>query len=127
MKFVTLVEIILIHDEIIEKIGGSLGLREPELLKSIVEKPATSFGGHDLYETIFDKTATIFEALCNYHVFVDGNKRTSIAVVEYFLFINDFLLEATQKEKEKFVLDIATKKLDMGELVVWVKAHAKKI
>lgn len=126
MKFATLEEIILIHDGIIEKIGGSLGLREPELLKSIIEKPATSFGGHDLYETIYDKASAFLEALCNYHVFVDGNKRTSIAALEYFLFINDYLVEATQGEKENFVLSIATKKLDMTEIATWIKSHTKK-
>ncbi len=126
MKSITLKEVILIHDGIIEKIGGRLGLREPGLLKSIVEKPNTSFAGQDLYETIFDKTASILEALCNYRVFVDGNKRTSIVVAEYFLFINGYTLVASQKEKEIFVLDIANKNLDILQVSEWIKTHSQK-
>jgi len=65
----------------------------------VTEKPRAGFGGVDLYPTLFDKAAAVFEALCNYHVFVDGNKRAAIAVLEYFLRQNGYSLLAGQKKK----------------------------
>jgi death-on-curing protein len=59
-------DILRIHDRIIEVTGGSPGLREPGLLSAIAEKPLATFDNHDLYPTLADKAAALFEALCNY-------------------------------------------------------------
>lgn len=127
MKFIDITEIVLIHDQIIEKIGGSSGLREPGLLAAISEKPHASFGGEDLYPSLFEKAAAIFEALCNYHVFVDGNKRTAITVLEYFLHINGYVLSVSNLAKEEFTLKVAMKKFDLAEVAKWIKEHSKKV
>jgi len=126
MKLLTIQEIVTIHDSIIQETGGSLGVREPGLLAAISEKPRASFGGKDLYPTVFDKAAAIFEAICNYHVFIDGNKRTGIASLEYVLFKNGLKLSASAKEKENFTLHTATTNPDLGEVAAWIKRHAKK-
>lgn len=126
MRFVSITEIVTIHDRIVGEIGGSLGIREPGLLAAIAEKPQANFGGQDLYPTIFDKAAALFEALCNYHVFVDGNKRAAIATLEYFLNLNGFRLTADQARKEKFVLNTATDNPDLTKVTSWIKQHCKK-
>lgn len=126
MHYVSIDEIIEIHDRIIGDTGGSLGIREPGLLAAISEKPLASFGGKDLYPTIYDKASAIFEAVCNYYVFIDGNKRTAIAVLEYFLFKNELGLIADKKQKEAFVLNTAIKKPALPIIAAWIKSHTKK-
>lgn len=126
MYFVRLDEIVVIHDRIVSNIGGSLGIREPGLLAAIVEKPQAAFGGSELYPTIYDKAAALFEALCNYHAFVDGNKRTAVTVLEYFLYKNDVALLADKNQKESFILKTAVNNPDLAELAAWIKQHSKK-
>ncbi len=126
MIFLTVKEIVLLHDRVVNETGGSLGIREPGLLSAIAEKPQASFGGKELYPTVFDKSAAIFEALCNYHVFIDGNKRTAITILEYFLYRNGLVLDADKDQKEKFTLNTAANNPDLADVARWIKKHSKK-
>lgn len=125
--FITVKEIVLLHDKVVDETGGSLGIREPGLLNAIAEKPQASFGGKELYPAVFDKAAAIFEALCNYHVFVDGNKRCAITTLEYFLYKNNLVLTAGKNGKEKFTLHTATDNPDLADVAAWIKKHSRKI
>lgn len=120
-------EITLIHDQIVQATGGSLGIREPGLLKSISVKPFGSFGGQELYPDVFSKTAIIFDSLVNYHVFVDGNKRCGIAMLEYFLHKNGYVLKASKDEKEEFTLHVATTNPNLADISAWIKKHSQRL
>jgi death-on-curing protein len=62
----------------------------------------------------------------NYHVFIDGNKRTGITACARFLYQNGHNLSATNKEVERFVLSVAAEKIEMPIIVAWLKKHTKK-
>ena len=126
MKYLSADDIVLIHDAIVTDIGGSLGVREPGLLISIAEKPKTSFGSQELYPDIFLKAASLYEALANYHVFIDGNKRTAAIVTYRFLAINGFDLTASNRELETYTLAVATKNPDLAKVAAWIKKHSLK-
>ncbi|MBW3569246.1 type II toxin-antitoxin system death-on-curing family toxin [Candidatus Parcubacteria bacterium] len=126
MNYVSADDIVSIHDDIVENIGGSLGIREPGMLASIAEKPKTSFGAEELYPDIFTKAASLYEGLCNYHVFIDGNKRTAALVMYRFLNINGYDLTASNKQLEEYTLFIATNNPDIVEVAIWIKKHSKK-
>lgn len=127
MKYLSAQDILIIHAKIIDEIGGLHGMRDVGLLLSLVERPKGSFGGQELHKGLFKKAATYLESLARYHVFVDGNKRTSIAVGARFLFLNGFELTATNKEVENFVLKVVIKKLDLDKIAKWFQAHSRKI
>lgn len=126
MRYLTAEELLVLHALVVDEFGGSHGVRDIELLKSIIHKPRSSFGGKDLYPTLHQKAATLCEAIVNYHVFVDGNKRTALIAVARFLAVNDYELTATNKAVEKAILDVATKKMDTEVLARWLKTHSKK-
>src|SRR3990167_4750881 len=111
MHYITEEDILVIHARIIDQTGGSHGVRDVGLLKSITHKPKTMFGNKELYVGLFTKTAVLFEAIVNYHVFVDGNKRTAIAAASRFLYINGYELSTSNKKMVDFVLDPAKKKI----------------
>jgi len=126
-KKITTEEIILIHNLIVAAIGGSLGVREPNLLESISQKPFGHYFDKELYPGVFLKAAVIFESLANYHVFVDGNKRTAIATLEYFLNKHGYILQADKEHKEQFILNTAqAKNPELAEIATWIKQHADK-
>lgn len=126
MQYLTANDIVFIHDKIVEQTGGALGVREPGLLASIANKPMTSFGDTELYPDVFTKAASIYEALCNYHVFIDGNKRVSAIATYRFLVMNGYELTATNKEVEDYTVFIATKNPDINEVAAWLKRHSRK-
>ena len=127
MLYISADDIVIIHDAIINEIGGSFGIREPGLLLSIAEKPKGNFSGQELYPDIFIKAAALYEGLCNYHVFIDGNKRTSAIAMYRFLYINGYELTATNKELVQYTLQITTTKPDIVDIAKWIKKHSRKV
>ena len=127
MRYLSPQEILIIHAKIIDETGGLHGIRDTGLLASLSERPKTQYGGKELYQGVFKKTAIYLESIIQYHVFLDGNKRTAISVSARFLFINGYILETNNKELEKFVLRVAIEKLDTEKIAEWFKKNSKKI
>jgi death-on-curing protein len=125
--YVTLDEVIAIHDSMIEEYGGSHGIRDIGLVQSAISRPQASFAGEDLYPSIFDKAAALFHSLMFNHAFVDGNKRTTISVTARFLAINDYALEADDKEFVQFPLHVENQHLDIETIGKWLQNHSKSI
>ncbi len=127
MRYISAEEILALHDLLIAQIGGSLGVREEGLLKSIAERPKTSFAGQEQFPTLFLKAAAYLEAIATYHVFVDGNKRTSAMVAEVFLRANGFDIPIfTINEAEEFIIATAQKQKTMAEIAAWLEQNSKK-
>ena len=126
MQYVTAENITTIHDRIIEATGGSFGIRENELLQSIILKPQAAFGGQDLYPSLYAKAAAVYEAHCDYRVFVGGNKCTAALTLYRFLNINDYDLTSTNKELEQYTLKVAMSQPDLADVAAWIKHHSKK-
>ncbi len=127
MQYISANDIVVIHNAIIIDIGGSLGVREPGLLMSLAEKPKTNIGGKELYPDIYTKAASLYESICNYHVFIDGNKRTSVIAMYRFMAINGYKLTVSNKELVDYTLFIATNKPDLNDIAKWIKVHSKRI
>jgi death-on-curing protein len=127
VQYISANDIVVIHNAIIIDIGGSLGVREPGLLMSLAEKPKTNIGGKELYPDIYTKAASLYESICNYHVFIDGNKRTSVIAMYRFMAINGYKLTVSNKELVDYTLFIATNKPDLNDIAKWIKVHSKRI
>lgn len=124
--FLTLEQILLIHYDQVERYGGSLGVRDFSLLESAIFRSQTTFGGSDLYPTIFDKAAALMHSLILNHAFVDGNKRTGTASCLVFLQLNGHALKVSQKELVEVALSVESKKLDIEKLSLWLLNNSKK-
>ena len=59
MKRLSKEQILLLHSQLIQQIGGSDGVRDYALLESAIEAPFQSFGGDELYPTIQAKAARL--------------------------------------------------------------------
>jgi len=125
--YLTLEQILVIHQDQIERYGGRHGLRDLSLLESAVFRPQSSFSEKDLYKTIFDKTAALMYSLILNHPFIDGNKRTGIVSGMVFLELNGFRLEVSTKELTKIAFKIESKELNLKNVVEWLKSNSKQI
>ena len=121
MKYLTTEQVLFIHSRLIDKTGGSHGIRDLGLLQSAVSRPRATFGGRELYPDIFQKVAALIESLTKNHPFIDGNKRTAIASAGIFLEKNGYLLETTQEELERFARRLAAGKVSFEDAVKWFR------
>lgn len=126
-NFLTLDEVLAIHYDQINRYGGSHGVRDLDLLISAINRCQATFSGEDLYPDLFSKASALLHSLILNHPFIDGNKRTAMATIGRFLFINNFALKVTKKELVQTALKIASKKLDLDNITLWLKNHSKKI
>lgn len=115
-------DIIEIHDAMIEQFGGSFGLRDDDLFRSVVLAPFQTMFGTELFPTVFDKAAKYLFDFANYQIFVDGNKRTGLGVCEMFLEKNGLALNLTPERAYALVMDIANHRYsDSSEVVNVIK------
>jgi death on curing protein len=108
MRYLTIEEVLRLHDRLIERTGGSAGVRDRGALESAVAQPQMTFSGDDLYPTLPEKAATLCFSLAMNHPFVDGNKRTAHAAMEVFLILNGFEIRSSVDEQEAMMLSLAT-------------------
>lgn len=125
-RHLTLEEVLYLHDRIIKRTGGRAGIRELTLLESAIHRPATTFGGEDLYPDLWAKAAALVHSLVKNHPFTDGNKRTAYAAGARFLFINGYTLRAPQQTVIGFLLDVEAKKIFLDMIAAWMKKHSRR-
>lgn len=123
MKYPSLDEVVAMHFRITQKTKGLQGIRDIDFLASALGRPQATFGGKDLYPSIFLKTTAMIQSILLNHPFADANKRTALVTGEYFLYLNKQEIKATQDEKVKFTLWIENKKPSIGEIASWIKSH----
>lgn len=116
IEYLTIEQVIVIHQMMIKKFGGLPGIRDKNLLLSALELPKTTYEGIDLYPTIFDKAAVYLYHLTRNHPFNDGNKRTAFFVVRLFLKTNDTMSPLNKKEFEEIVVLTAQGKMSKEQL-----------
>lgn len=127
MKYLTVKDVILLHNLAIDNFGGSHGLRDFGLLESAVMRPQASFGGQDLYKTIFLKVAALLHSLLLNHMFFDGNKRTAMFAAMTCLELNNYTFNTPQEEVVKTAMWIENQKPSLEEIAAWLKKYTKKI
>lgn len=120
-------DLLVIHETVLAETGGGAGLRDPGMLEAIAAKPGASFGGEELYPDVYTQAAALYEAVVNYHVFVDGNKRTAVAALGLYLSQHGYDLRATNAEIEHYTLQTATNHPDLADVSKWIKQHARPI
>lgn len=125
--FLTLDEVLALHEDQIRRYGGSPGLRDMALLSSAVAMPRATFDGALLHESLFEMSAAYLYHLAKNHPFVDGNKRTALAAALAFLWLNDHELEAGEDELTELVLGVAEGSVSKAQVAVFVAEHSKPV
>jgi death-on-curing protein len=116
-EYITTAEALFFHKQLIERYGGATGIRDAGALESALHRPQTGY-----YDTIIDEAAALLESLVQNHPFVDGNKRVAFAVVDVFLRINGYRINANSKEIHDHVIKLFDdQSFDMEHLIPWLR------
>ena len=123
IQFLSLDEAIAIHARLIEKFGGTPGLRDMGLLESALFRPQTGY-----YTDLAQMSAALFESLISNHAFVDGNKRAAYFMSDIFLRLNGWKLSVNSNAGYTFIVGSLEDGLcDFDHLLPWIQEHLEKI
>lgn len=120
-------EVEIIHSLLIERFGGSKGVRDKAGLESGLNRPFQTFDQQELYSTAIEKAAAIFESTIINHPFVDGNKRTSYVLMRLILMKENILITASENSRYDFVISAAEGKLKFEGIKAWLIANSRQV
>ena len=115
-----------LHADLIRRYGGRYGLRDPGLLSSALAQPRMTGGGRYLHRSIFDKAAAYGYHLARNHPFVDGNKRIAFVIMDIFLQMNGWQIDAPEEEAYTTISALAQGNISKSALANWLKAHTSR-
>jgi death-on-curing protein len=118
--YLTVVEVLAMHADQIERYGGSHGIRDLGLLEASLYRPQTGY-----YADLIEEAAALWESLSQNHAFIDGNKRTAFAATYTFLALNGGRLTADAEETYAFVARLyEANQFGFNKLAPWLRSHA---
>lgn len=120
MILLTVEEISDLHDKLIERTGGSHGLRDQSLLESAVYSAMSGFGDNEAYPSVEEKAARLMFSLTNNHAFVDGNKRIGVLTMLMTLQLNNVKIKYTQTKLISLGISVADGKTKYTETLDWI-------
>src|SRR6185295_79454 len=114
--FLTVDQILELHQDQIDNYGGSAGVRDMTLVESAAGAPSASFGGQFLHSDIFEMAAALLFALVQNHALIDGNKRVGTAAALVFLKSNGVEIANREPEFGDLVLRVASSRAKKDEV-----------
>jgi death-on-curing protein len=120
-EFLTLTEVLAIHQDQIERYGGSEGVRDPGQLEAALFRPQTGY-----YADSVEEAAALWESLAQNHPFIDGNKRAAFAATYTFLAINGIRMTADAASIYSFIDGLyKTDSFAFPQLLAWLRANTE--
>lgn len=122
-SFLSLDEVIAIHDRLIARFGGAAGIRDLGLLESALYRPRTGY-----YLDLAAAATALFESLLMNHPFVDGNKRVAFFATDVFLRLNGWQLVVKPAPTHRFLIGLLeSRQCDFDHLEPWIRAHLEPL
>lgn len=117
VQFLSLDEVLVIHERLIGRFGGPPGIRDPGLLESALYRPQSGY-----YADIAEMAAALFESLIKNHPFVDGNKRVAFFGTDVFLRLNGWKLAVDDTDAHAFLMArLDRNECDFDRLLLWIR------
>jgi death on curing protein len=125
IAFLTLEDVLALHNELIERYGGTPGLRDAGLLEAALAMPQAGFGGRYFHEFPHEMGAAYLFHLVRNPAFIDGNKRVALACAILFFKINSVPYSITEEEAVELTLTAASGRMDKGAVTAFFLQRLK--
>lgn len=121
--YLTVVEVLAIHEALIDEFEGAAEIRDLGALEAAVFRPQTGY-----YEDPLAEAAALMESLINNHPFLDGNKRTGFAAADIHLRINGWYFTGDPTETADFIISsLEEGRLDRSRIEDFLRAHSTQL
>ena len=121
--FLTLEELLVMHQHLIDEFGGSHGLRDQNALEAAAMRPQTGY-----YKNIFEEAAALMESLAMNHPFIDGNKRMAFFAADTFLRMNGYYIDCDDQEAYDYFISLfESSSFEFEKLSVWIRQNSKSL
>jgi death on curing protein len=114
-----------IHDDQINRFGGSHGVRDESLFLASLDRPRNLFAYGDS-PTLFDLAAAYAFGIAKNHPFIDGNKRTGFVLAAVFLELNGYSLDAPDSEVVGTMERLAQGLETQESVALWLHSRSVK-
>ena len=122
IRFVDIRRAIAIHGLQIAEHGGAPGIRDSSVLESALYRPV-NIAAYEATEDVSRLGAAYLFGITKNHPFIDGNKRTALAVLGLFLAMNGYKIIAADDALYKAVLGIADGSLSEQAFAHWLEQN----
>ncbi len=124
-EFLTVEQVLMLHQRQLDRFGGGAGLRDPGLLESAVAQPQASFGGALAHDGLFAMTGAYLFHIVSNHPFVDGNKRVGLLAAVTFLHINGIRLLHGSEALYALTIGVAEGRIDKAAVTAELERIAR--
>ena len=123
VQFLTIEEVLDLHERLIDRFGGEPGIRDPGVLESALYRPQTGY-----YEDLAAMATALFDSLLRLHAFVDGNKRVAFFATDVFLRLNGWRLQVDPEKAWTELVGLLEEGLcDYEHLSPWVRRSVRRV
>jgi death-on-curing protein len=117
VQFLSLDEVLAIHERVISAFGGAPGTRDRGLLESALYRPQSGY-----YDSLEEMAAALFESLLINRPFIDGNKRVAFFAADVFLRTNGWKISVDAKAAYSFLMKrFESGTCDFERLLPWIR------
>ena len=113
----------LLHAYLLELFGGSPGLRDEGGLEAALARPQNLYVYGE--SGIFELAATYVGGIVRNHPFIDGNKRTGLAIALTFLETNGYITRLDEDETVQMTLALAAREIEEEAFARWLEANSE--
>jgi death-on-curing protein len=120
LQFLSVADVLMIHEDTIRLDGGMAGIRDPGMLESAVLMPQQPSGGKYLHPGLARMAAAYLFHIAQNRAFKDGNKRTAAMAALIFLDVNGESSLPSPDELERVTLAVASGDATKNQLTEWM-------
>lgn len=119
-RWLSVEEVIRLHEIQIHRYGGRSGIRDQGLLESAVLRPRNKHH-YDRIDDLIQLATGYAEGISGNHPFFDGNKRTAFFALAVFLELNGLSFRAPEAEATNAMLQLAADKTLAPQFLDWLR------
>ncbi len=124
--FLSLAEVLEIHQDQVARYGGASGIRDINLLKSALAMPSATYSGEFLHTDVYEMAAAYLFHLVRNHPFLDGNKRVGAVAAMVFLALNGYDFDTPEDDLAEMVLAVARGEVNKAEVAVFIRRWCRE-
>ena len=117
VQYLSVDEVLEIHTAVIERFGGSDGVRDKGLLESALYRPQSGY-----YADLAEMAAAMFESLIINHPFNDGNNGVAFFSTDEFIILNGYNIFIDPIAANYFLMKrFASNTCDLEHIGPWLR------